>query len=431
MRLELHEVVIRRIEWGDRTGAWNGVLTVNREEAAAEVAKDERFASVRLDLAHPGEKVRIIPVKDVVEPRVKLARSGEPLGYFPGFFAPAGTAGKGLTLVLRGAAVVTCGPIVAFQEGFIDMSGPGAAYTPFSETANLVLTVEPDPRLTKHAYEEALRLAGLRLAVYLATAARNATPDAISVYEKGNVTDEAIRLPDLPRVLHVCMAITQGLLHDTFVHGGDMKASLPVLLHPNEVLDGAVVSGNCVSACDKNTTWHHQNDPVVRALYRRHGEDLNFLGVVVTPEDVRLAGKERAASMNAALAESLGATGVIITEEGYGNPDTDLCLNAKQMERRGIRTVIIADEAAGTDGASQGLADSTPEIAAFVSTGNVNEMIEVPAMECVLGYPDAIALLSGGAPESLRSDGSMFVELQSVIGSTCELGAGRWGCAEF
>jgi glycine reductase len=186
MRLELHEGGIRRIQWGERTGAWNGVLTVNREEAAAEVAKDERFASVRLDLAHPGEKVRIIPVKDVVEPRVKLARSGEPLGYFPGFFAPAGTAGKGVTLVLRGAAVVTCGPIVAFQEGFIDMSGPGAAYTPFSETANLVLTVEPDPRLTKHAYEEALRLAGLRLAVYLATAARNVTPDAISVYEKGN-----------------------------------------------------------------------------------------------------------------------------------------------------------------------------------------------------------------------------------------------------
>jgi glycine reductase len=60
-----------------------------------------------------------------------------------------------------------------------------------------------------------------------------------------------------------------------------------------------------------------------------------------------LAGKERAASMNAALAESLGATGVIITEEGTAIPTTDLCLNAKQMEPRGIRTVIIADEGGG------------------------------------------------------------------------------------
>jgi glycine reductase len=55
-------------------------------------------------------------------------------------------------------------------------------------------------------------------------------------------------------------------------------------------------------------------------------------------------------------------------------------------------------------------------------------MIEVPPMKTVLGHPESIANLSGGAEESLRPDGSMFVELQAVIGSTCELGFSRIGC---
>jgi len=64
---------------------------------------------------------------------------------------------------------------------------------------------------------------------------------------------------------------------------------------------------------------------------------------------------------------------------------------------------------------------------AFVSTGNVNEMVELPPMNKVIGYPEAIANLSGGAEESLGEDGSMFVELQAIIGSTSELGFGRIG----
>jgi len=69
------------------------------------------------------------------------------------------------------------------------------------------------------------------------------------------------------------------------------------------------VSGNCVSACDKNTTYHHVDNPVVRDLYQRHGKDLNFLGVVVSPESTVLAGKERNARMSAAIGAELGANG--------------------------------------------------------------------------------------------------------------------------
>ena len=425
MRLELHKAKVRALSWGGPTRLENGTLFIDKEAALERLSGDARFASLDIDLASPGASIRIIPVKDVIEPRVKLAGGR---GYFPGYCAPMDRVGEGATFVLDGASVVTCGPIVAFQEGFIDMSGPGAAYTPFSGTHNVVLTVKPRPGLDPHAYELALREAGLKLAVHLAECCRDNRPDEVTVFEKGSVAEETAKYPGLPKVLYVMMSITQGLLHDTYLYAADLKPSFPVLLHPNETLDGALVSGNCVSACDKNTTYHHLHNPVVQALYARHGRELNFLGLAPTMESTILEGKLRAAMMNTALALELGANAVIVTEEGYGNPDTDLCLNAKNMENRGLVTVLISDEAAGTDGASQGLADATPELVSFISTGNVNEMLEVPAMDKVIGEPSAIAVLSGGAPESLRPDGSMFVELQSIIGSTCELGFSRIGC---
>ena len=425
MRLELHKVKVKDVQWGNATCVKDGVLYVNKEEAKALIAEESRFARVDLELARPGESTRIIPVKDVVEPRVKLDRKG----YYPGFNnTPMGRCGEGKTLVLDGAAVVTCGPIVAFQEGFIDMSGPGAVYTPFSATQNVVLVVEPIKDLEQHQYEQVLREAGLKLGVYLADKCRDAKPDVVDVFEKGTVPEEKEKHPNLPKVIYVCMNITQGLLHDTYVYGADIRPSLPTLLHPNEVLDGAMVSGNCVSACDKNTTWHHVHNPIVAALYARHGKDLNFLGVIPTQESTVLAGKLRASQMNLSIARELGADGVIVSEEGYGNPDTDLCLNAKNFELAGIKSVVVSDEAAGTDGASQSLADATPEMTGFISTGNVNEMLEVPAMKKVIGWPESIAHLSGGAAESLRKDGSMFVEMQAIIASTAEIGFNRVGC---
>lgn len=425
MKLELRNALVKDIQWAEKTCLERNVLYVDREEAIKVVAADENFADVRLELARPGERVRIIPVKDAVEPRIKLEGG---TSFFPGFAAPMEPVGEGATLVLKGACVLTCGPIVAFQEGFIDMTGPASYYNPFSETYNVVIVAKPIEGLEKHAYERSLREAGLNLSVYLAEQCKTARINDVEVYEKGNISEENKKYPDLPKVTYFCMSITQGLLHDTFLYGADMKSIVPTIVHPNEILDGAMVSGNCVSACDKNTTYHHVNDPIILELYKRHGKDLNFLGVIPTLESTVLAGKQRSTWMNANLARQIGADGVVVSEEGYGNPDTDLCMNAKKCENWGIKTVIISDEAAGTDGSSQGLADATPEMTGFVSAGNVNEMIEVPAMDKVIGFPESIAFLSGGAADSLRKDGSMYVEFQSIIGSTNELGFSKLGC---
>ncbi|WP_300524773.1 glycine/sarcosine/betaine reductase component B subunit [Aminiphilus sp.] len=422
MRLELHKISITGLELGSVTALKGGVLTVDEKAVLEMLRRDSRFAEVAVDVARPGERTRITPVKDVVQPRCKLEGPGE---VFPGFIGDVETVGSGKTLVLDGAAVVTCGQIVGFQEGIVDMSGPGAAYTPFSGTFNLVLVFTPVEGLEKHDYESACRTAGFRVAHYLASAVKTARADVVESYELPPFNVAMTAHAVLPKVAYLYMLQSQGLLHDTYVYGVDAKRIIPTLIHPNEVMDGAIVSGNCVSACDKNSTFSHQNNPVIRALYARHGRDINFVGCIITNENVTLADKKRSSSYAVKLASMLGVEGLIISEEGFGNPDTDLIMNCRKAESSGMKTVLITDEYAGRDGASQSLADACKEADAVVTGGNANEMILLPPMEKVIGFPTFVNVIAGGYEGALREDGSLLVELQAITGATSELGFSR------
>lgn len=419
MRLEIGNINIKDVQLGNETKVEKGVLYVNQEELAKVTGDDERIASVEVYLAKPGEETRIIPVKDVIEPRVKVSGSG---GIFPGFISKVDTVGEGRTHVLKGAAVVTTGKIVGFQEGIIDMSGPGAEYTPFSKTLNIVVKVDPIDGLHQHEHEAVVRLAGFRAAAYIGEAGRNVEPDDVQVYETKPLLEQAAEYPNLPKVAYVYMLQTQGLLHDTYVYGVDAKRIIPTLIYPTEVMDGAIVSGNCVSACDKNPTYVHQNSPVIHDLYELHGKEINFIGCVITNENVTLADKERSSNMTAKLVELIGAEAAIISEEGFGNPDADLVMNCRKIEKKGIKTVLITDEYAGQDGASQSLADSTPEGDAVVTAGNANEVITLPPMKTVIGYPEVADVIAGGSAGSLKEDGSITAEIQVITGATNELG---------
>lgn len=419
MRLEVGKIYIKDIQFGPETKVENGVLFVNKEELMKEVSGDERLKSIDFEIARPGDETRIIPVKDVIEPRVKVEGKG---GIFPGFISKVDTVGSGRTHVLKGAAVVTTGSIVGFQEGIIDMSGEGAKYTPFSKTNNLVVICEPMEGIKQHEHEEAVRMVGFKTAAYLGMAGKNLTPDEVKVYETLPLLEQAAKYPDLPKVIYVYMLQTQGLLHDTYVYGVDAKKIIPTFLYPTEVFDGAVVSGNCVSACDKNPSYVHMNHPVIEDLYERHGKDFNFLGCVITNENVYLADKERSSNMTAKLVRFLGADAVIISEEGFGNPDADLVMNCNKITDEGIKTVLITDEYAGRDGASQSLADSTPKGDAVVTAGNANEVIVLPPMKKVIGHPEAANIIAGGHVGSLREDGSIEAEIQVVTGATSEVG---------
>lgn len=419
MKLELGFVQINDIQFASESKVENGTIYVNAEELKALLLEDENLKSVELEIAKPGESVRIMPVKDVIEPRVKVNGGGN---LFPGVISKVETVGSGRTNVLKGSAVVTTGKIVGFQEGIIDMCGEGAKYTPFSQLNNLVVVCEPIDGLAKHAHEKAVRFAGLKAADYIGKLAKDVEPDEVKVYETCSVKEGIEKYPELPRVAYVLMLQSQGLMHDTYVYGVDMKQSLPTILNPTELMDGAILSGNCVSACDKNTTYHHLNNPVIADLFEQHGKTLNFVGVIITNENVYLADKMRSSDWTSKLCEFLGVDGAIVSQEGFGNPDTDLIMNCKKIEAKGVKTVIITDEYAGRDGASQSLADADASANAVVTGGNANMVINLPAMDKVIGYPDVADIIAGGFDGSLQKDGSIVAELQVITGATNEMG---------
>ena len=419
MRLELGKIFIKDLQFGNETKVENGVLYVNKEELLKEIGGDDRIASIDFEIAKPGENVRIIPVKDVVEPRVKVEGKG---GIFPGFINKVDTVGSGRTHVLKGAAVVTTGRVVGFQEGIIDMSGEGAKYTPFSKTNNLVIIAEPKEGIDQHSHEEAIRMIGFKAATYLGKAGKDVEPDEVKTYETLPLLQQLQQYPELPKVVYVYMLQSQGLLHDTYVYGVDAKKIIPTLMYPTEAFDGAIVSGNCVSACDKNPSYVHMNHPIIEDLYERHGKDINFIGVILTNENVYLADKERSSNWVAKLVEYLGVDAAIVSEEGFGNPDADLVMNCNKITDKGVKTVLLTDEYAGQDGKSQSLADSTPKGDAVVTNGNANQFIVLPPMEKVIGHPEAAKMIAGANNESLRPDGSIEAEIQVITGATSEVG---------
>lgn len=419
MRLEMGHIYIKDIQFASESKIEDGILYVSEEAVKAVALEDEKIKSVSFDIAKPGESVRITPVKDVIEPRVKVEGRG---GVFPGVIAKVDTVGEGKTYALKGMAVVTAGKIVGFQEGIIDMTGPGADYTPFSKTLNLVMVCEPVDDIKQHDYEKAVRFAGFRVATYIAELARDLTPDETKVYETCTIKEGFEKYPELPRVAYVQMLQSQGLLHDTYVYGVDAKKIVPTILSPTEVMDGAIVSGNCVSACDKNPTYVHENNPVVHDLFEEHGKTINFVCQIITNENVYLADKQRSSDWTAKLCKMLDLDGVIVSQEGFGNPDTDLIMNCKKIEAEGVKTVIITDEYAGRDGKSQSLADADAAADAVVTGGNANQVVILPKLDKVIGTLDYVTKIAGASEETLREDGSLEVELQVLTGATNETG---------
>ncbi|WP_026477795.1 glycine/sarcosine/betaine reductase component B subunit [Alkaliphilus transvaalensis] len=419
MRLELGKIFINDVQFADTTKVENGVLYINKEEMIQVIGGDEHIKSIDIELAHPGEEVRITPVKDVIEPRVKVEGPG---GIFPGVLSKVDTVGSGRTHALKNVAVVTAGKIVGFQEGIIDMTGPGAEYTPFSQLHNVVVIAEPIDGLKQYDHEAAVRMIGFKAAEYLGKVAKDLQPDEVKVYETEPIFESAQKYPNLPKIGYVYMLQTQGLLHDTYVYGVDAKKIVPTLLYPTEIMDGAIISGNCVSACDKNPTYVHLNNGIIEELYEQHGKEINFVGVIITNENVYLADKERSSNWTAKLCRYLGLDGVIVSQEGFGNPDTDLIMNCKKIEREGIKTVIVTDEYAGRDGASQSLADADASANAVVTNGNANETIILPPMKKVIGTTKFVDVIAGGFDGSLRPDGSIEVEIQAITGATNETG---------
>lgn len=433
MKLELGNFHVKDVRFGGETSYDNGVLTINKEETVEFLMEDERLVDVDLIIAKPGDPVRIVPVKAAVEPRCKI--SGGKM--YPGVINELVGVGEGRTHALKGLSVLSVGKCWGgFQDGLLDMSGPGAKYSYFSELINICIVADTNEDFEKEEQQkknEALRWAGMRLGEYLGKVVKNMEPEEIETYELGSILRRSEEVNKLPSVVYVMQLDSQmkQLGYNSLVYGWDANRMIPTILHPNEVLDGALAAGSFTPSSSIFSTYDLVNNPTIKRLYKEHGKTLNFIGVIISNNSAELEEKKRTTLFVSRIAKMLGVDGAIVVEQAYGNPDADFVGCIVALEDLGIKTVGVTTECTGRDGASQPLVVLDEKADAIVSTGNVSELIELPPMERVIGNLESLGRdgFAGGWGDdavlgpSVRADGSVIMENNSIfIGdATCGL----------
>ncbi len=202
MRLELANFPVKDVRFDGRTSYNGGFLEINKEELAALVLEDGKVASADFDVAFPGEQTRIVRVRDVVEPRIKVSGPG---AIFPGILGPVETVGEGRTHRLSGVTVITSADYkptllegaAAGRTGLVDMWGPAAQLTPFGSTINIVLMLKLRDGVSELEAHAAIQSAELRVGQRLAQTTGEKIAEDVEVFELFE-TD-----PSLPRVIYI------------------------------------------------------------------------------------------------------------------------------------------------------------------------------------------------------------------------------------
>ena len=431
MKLEIANYPVERIILGAETRYADGVLHVDPEDVRARMSDSEFFEDISVHVAHPGDSTRIIHVVDVVEPRHKVSGNG---CVFPGVLGPPRQAGTGRTARLDGMAVIAVsrpatGESQYWREAIVDMSGPGARHSHFSQTANLVVELTPKgpgPEIPAEELETvntlrgskfsqkvnaALRKAQMSLASYLAEKASKLELVSVDIYQLKEVDSS------LPRIIYACQVVGE------YVYG-ERIGWQPTLLHPNELMDGAVYRPYNYVAATRTTIYDQQTNPLVRQLYERHGRDLNFLGVLLVPAGVEnLTEKERSTGYATKLLRMLRADGVVISWMGGGHLAVDPMLLVRNCEQAGIQTSLISPEMARTPDDTS-FVYYTPEAEAIVSAGNFEQEVTLPRVDRAIG----------GNPIFVTGDdplGEINVRLSHILGATQTFGVGMLSGASF
>ena len=384
MRLEIAWSEVAAVVAGARTRLSDRTLEIDLEALRSLLESDTRLARVQIDLAHPGESCRIARVFDVFAPRAK-EHGGED---FPGVVGALARVGSGRTRALADVAVVVTDQQVDSSTTLtsIDMSGPAALLSPFARTHNVVISAWAAPGAGRAEYLVAIRQAGLRAAAFLARAAQDVDPDTVEVFDLPAPTRVPVEHAHLPRIVYVFQihshqrptGVDEGILY-----GDPVRRMLPTLIHPNEILDGAVVRGFMGRAA---TTHAMQNHPIIRELYAEHGRTLWFAGVVLTVAQATEPERVRSANMTAGLVvDVLGADGAVFTKIGGGAPHVDMAQAAAACEARGVKTTLLVEDMS-TDGSQEGMLLFTfPGLDALVNVGCGQEKTAFEAMERVIG----------------------------------------------
>jgi glycine reductase len=339
MRLEVQSIDIQDIQLGSKTYAKDHVLYVNLKELEELILKDSRIKSVDINLVYPGDRVRIVNLLDVVQPRCKIDKVEAD---FPGFIGKMQIAGSGRTRSLRGITVLVSNPCTNRKySALLDMSGLVAEMSKYGKMKHIFIAPTMADGALERDFEDAVKIAGLKTGVYLARGAEGHPVDEVEVFD--------LDIPslhgksNLPRVAYYYQIYSPQHDHigisDPCFYGTDVRNLTPTIIHPNEVLDGGVVGAHTIRSLD---TYTIQNHGIIRELYKRHGKDLIFAGVVCGVANMEPVARSRQAMMASNLVKNaLGADGVVLTKIHGGLPHVDLALVAEECEKLGVKTAIF------------------------------------------------------------------------------------------
>lgn len=418
MQLTLAVHPITDIHFGTRLSLDGTALTVDREALQSLVLDDPAVDSVTFEIVRPGESCRAGPIFDVVEPRAKADGGSD----FPGIIGPPTTAGIGTTHVLAGAAVsvlaeMSPDPSRSATGRVLEMNGDATAGSAYSKLCHLLIVPQTKPGLPRSAVLKAYRLAGVKVAVHLARAALEQKPAATETFEPiGEATDRA----GLPRVVYVGQIFSRQrkpAVDEPILYGTNTDGMLPVILHPDEWLDGALVP-SLNSWFGGTETYFYQNHPVILDLYLRHqARDINFVGTVATVAGNDNVDRERQCHAAANLVQwTLRANGAVMSKYGGGLPHADLSETARLLEQSGIKTAVMVSDVSRDRRVESALLFNVPEVNAIVYNGGNGTKYEIPkAARVIAAKPELAELLTG----------PMTIDANNIIGVTNQQGASR------
>lgn len=382
-RLQIDYVNVTDVRFGEKTALEGGVLTLNKEELLS-IAASDLFGSLDIKLARPGESCRILSIHDVMQPRCK---AGHPEESYPGIWGKLSLAGEGRTVALKGVVISDIYYAKCNIKYYLDMGGPAAKYSNFSRHFHICLDATPGEGVADATYAEALKHASLALNVHLAKLGIGLPPDETEVFERKPV-DPARKLPK------VAYLVTHMASHDTwnFLYYGQSALNfLPFVAQPTEILDGAMI-------------WRYwepnyflQNEVYIKELMRRHGKDLEFVGIVFANNVMKIDGKDTMGMIAANVCkETFGADCVLLNKSGMGHCQLDSALAFNWCQKLGMPAVLNLS-AVSNDEPGDMLVIADPAVDAVINSGR-NYDLEHPRVERLIGEGSNVPCLLGYDP---------------------------------
>jgi sarcosine reductase len=420
MQLTLAHHPVTKIHFGSQTQLDRTTLMIDPEELRRTVLEDETIENVDFEIVRPGERCRAGPIFDIVQPRAKEPGSSPD---FPGILRPPATAGVGVTHVLGGASVSILaerspGESRSVTGRVLEMSGVAAEATVYSSLQHLVVVPHTRAGLPIHVIDKAYRIAGLKVSVYLGRAGLNQTPEFIQTFEP--VGPGEVGREGLPRFAYVGQIFSRQrkpAVDEPILYGANTEGMLPIVLHPDEWLDGAIVP-SLQSWFGGTETYFYQNHPVILELYRRHqAREINFVGTIATIAGSDNFDRDRHCRAAANLVKwNLKADAVALTKWGGGLPHADLAETARLLEGMGIRTAVMVSDMSKDRRVESALLFNFPEVNAIVYNGGNGTQWEMPGVDRIItATPELRELLAG----------PVLMGAWNVVGVTNQQGASR------